>query len=117
MHDNQENIKAPQKGINESMHQEMDIILSDDTDAFENDVLTNCSFNTINRRLIGLTVIHNMFGEGKIIDANRNYITVKFNNKTAKFLYPYAIGAFLTFKNSYFQKEAVTVCSKDRNRL
>ena len=82
------------------------IIFSDDTDAFENDVLTNCSISYINRILIGLIVIHNKFGEGKIIDANSNSITVKFCNKEAKFIYPDAIGVFLNFKISRFQKIA-----------
>ena len=45
--------------------------------------------------LLGLKVKHKAFGLGEIVEIKDNYITVVFENKTTKFVYPNAFETFI----------------------
>lgn len=53
-------------------------------------------------KLIDLTVIHKIFGEGVIRNADGKYIEVEFvqKNKVSKFAYPMCFQEFLTLENT-----------------
>ena len=49
--------------------------------------------------LINQKITHKVFGEGSIVSHDDSLITVDFNNETKVFVYPDAIGDFITLKD------------------
>ena len=50
--------------------------------------------------LINQTVIHKAFGEGKVINVEKDYITILFTQGEKKFLYPSVFKQFMTMKDA-----------------
>lgn len=65
-------------------------------------------------QVIGKTVEHKAFGQGKITNHSGNMVTVSFSKGDKKFIYPDAFVHFLTFKNQSAQNEINTICDKLR---
>lgn len=57
--------------------------------------------------LCGETVMHKLFGSGKIVGFADNYVTVLFDNGNAEreFVYPSAFGEFLVLDNSEYEDQ------------
>ncbi|MBR5872943.1 MAG: hypothetical protein IKZ06_04790 [Oscillospiraceae bacterium] len=71
--------------------------------------------------LVGMKVRHKAFGEGTITvfepsgaDVSSGYITVEFAAKTSKFLYPDAVGKFITLANEEAHAEVVSKVEGDQ---
>lgn len=60
-----------------------------------------------NIELLNLKVKHKVYGTGIITDASENYITVKFDSKNTKFLYPDSFEKFLTAADPFTQATIV----------
>lgn len=54
--------------------------------------------------LVGVKVLHAVYGEGVITEHVNNYITVEFASKTSKFVYPDAFEKFLEAKHVALQQ-------------
>ena len=55
--------------------------------------------------LIGKDVVHKTFGEGKIIQQDKNFISVSFGKDIKKFQYPSAFSSFLKIKDNSVSEE------------
>lgn len=57
--------------------------------------------------LVGITVCHKVFGSGVVTEHEGNYITVKFAEKTGKFIYPDAFEKFIKAEQADTQAEII----------
>ncbi len=62
-----------------------------------------------NIELLNLKVKHKVYGTGIITDVAENYITVQFDSKSAKFLYPDSFEKFLTAVDPSIQADIMNV--------
>ena len=66
--------------------------------------------------LLGLKVKHKAFGIGEIVEIENNYITVAFETKTTKFVYPNAFETFIQALDEDVQ-EAITSEIKEAKKI
>lgn len=65
-------------------------------------------------RIVGQTVEHKVFGQGKIIDCSEHIVVISFPQGDKKFIYPDAFAKFLTLEDKAAQKEVKALCDKQQ---
>ena len=90
------------KNINEKIDKGGKIILSEDYD----DVFDEYGiFRSSPHLLVGQKVFHKQFGMGKISAIDGRSMSVEFDNRTSKFVFPDAFNAFISFYDSRLQRK------------
>lgn len=64
--------------------------------------------------LINEEITHKVFGEGNIVDQDGSVITIDFNDKIKKFVYPDAFGTFITLNDRDTAKSLKKVIEKKK---
>ena len=66
---------------------------------------------------VGQAVIHDTYGKGIVIELNGDgAVVVKFEQRTAVFMYPEAFERFITFENAEYQRHAKELICKRGKR-
>lgn len=68
------------------------------------------------QNLVGETVLHPVYGTGKILSVRDRVLTACFEQGGRRFLYPDAFEDFLTLKNPDKQRDMEEICRKQKKR-